>query len=586
MVRRGSKFSPEDPPTMFEFANNNDTTSDAGSDIMTVSDVHTISNEQEISMMHQQQVPHPQTPLLLHLPSPPNHGDVAAGGIGNLYGADEIHTVDSNDNASIISDLQHTVGTGGGADDIHTVTGTTAGSFMAAPPMKTMEDLAIRDDIAIIGFDPNGNNDVKKSTTTTTPAATTIHGFWSRTLRSLGIASAIPLTQQRTADLERDEYYDEGRPIHPIDSPATGSNAPAMADTMSTPPPAVIVTNSMYDSPRRSGTNGVDSTAFEGDSTSDPFRTTSVWKQRLCGLRADRLILLLVLILFVAISVIVGAVIVLQQESSNGTTSASSNVAENNIPRDENFVNLTRTPTIFRVPVSAPSSQPPTMFPTTLCDDNITALDDLKVVFPVEDSDTNDIEYRNCTWVSSRPLQQEQLCQPDQIAYELCRFTCKNCEELPRNTKKAWPEDLCGGDSNIESFFAGENFGMGNCNWLSKSPFDIDRLCQPGNDAYDLCRKTCRNCGPTVIDTIVPSNMPSGPPLNSNTTISDAPSISPSASPVPTSRPTAVPLASPAPITTTSAPVVATLEPATSTDAPPVVDDLYVCAGLFEYVTV
>jgi Leucine rich repeat len=74
--------------------------------------------------------------------------------------------------------------------------------------------------------------------------------------------------------------------------------------------------------------------------------------------------------------------------------------------------------------------------------------------------------------------------------------------------------------------------GMGNCNWLSKSPFDIDRLCQPTNDAYDLCRETCRNCGPNA--TMVPSLAPTG---RVSEEPSKGPSPEPSTSPSPVLSP-------------------------------------------------
>ena len=139
MVRRSSsRFRPQEPeaPNLDAMDENNDGASDLGSDIMTVSDIHTITNESEIAMTqqhHLKSLNKQNLDLLTPTPFGSNNAD-AAGGIGNynMYSPSDIRTID-NDNASIVSDLQHTVGTvggGGGNDDIHTVTGTVTGSVL------------------------------------------------------------------------------------------------------------------------------------------------------------------------------------------------------------------------------------------------------------------------------------------------------------------------------------------------------------------------------------------------------------------------------------------------------------------------
>jgi Leucine rich repeat len=461
MVRRSNPFHPPEASPL-DFGN--DAASDVGSDIMTVSDIHTINNEQELAIM------------LRNQPLPPNPH--MHSGVNSLYsgGADEIHTVDPNDNASIVSDLQNTVGTGGAADDIHTVQGNHV-SMIAASAADRVQPL---------------NGDILTPDVTKPLVSPNSENFWSRTRRSLGWTSAaVPLTAQRTSE---DEYFDEGMPVPP--------------------PPAVIVTTN---SQRTQGVTGsVDSSAYE-----------SVWKQKLCGIRADRLVVLLILVLLAAVGVIVGAVVVSQKDSSSTTSNSSS--AEGDRPGDGNFITLTRTPVAIQTPVSAPVSLASSGAPVirSVCDNNVTLVDDVKVEFPVTDDGSGVVDYRNCSWVANSPDQQDVLCQSNQIPYELCRLTCKNCNELPMGQKKPWPTDLCGGDSDMESFDAGEGLGLGNCDWLSKSPFEVTRLCQPNNDAYRLCRETCRNCGPMVNDTAAPSPAPK----------TEKPSDAPSAAPVKTSPP-------------------------------------------------
>jgi Leucine rich repeat len=465
MVRRSNPFRPAEPSPL-DFGN--DAASDVGSDIMTVSDIHTVNNEQEMAMMLRNQ------PLS---PNPLMHS-----GVNSLYGgADEIHTVDPNDDSSIVSDLQNTVGTGGAADDIHTVQGNHVSMIAAsnADRVQPQNGDILTPDVTKPMVPPNSEN------------------FWSRTRRSLGwtSAAAVPLTTQPTAQC--DEYYDEGMPV--------------------APPPAVIVTTN---SQRTQGVTGsVESSAYD-----------SVWKQKLCGIRADRLVCLLVLVLLAAIGVIVGAVVVSQKDSSSSTSNSSS--AEGDRPGDGNSITLTRTPVAVQTSVPAPVSPVPSGAPVIgfVCDSNVTLVDDDRVEFPVEGVNATDVEYRTCSWVANSPDQQDILCQPNQIPYELCRLTCKNCEELPTGQKKPWPTYLCGGDSDVESFDAGQGLGLGNCDWLSKSPFEVSRLCQPDNDAYRLCRETCRNCGPMVNVTRTPSQAPE----------TEKPTDSPSAAPVRTSSPTLV----------------------------------------------
>lgn len=572
MVRRGSsRFRPQEPTASnvarTDDHNHNDAASDIGSDIMTVSDIHTITNENEVAAMqqhHQKSLNQQNLDLLTGTPTPfygSNSAD-AAGGIGsyNAYSPSDIRTID-NDNASIISDLQHTVGTAGGGnhDDIHTVTGTVTGSVLhlSSPNGDANGNLG---STVILGVSAN---DKTKPTTTAAMNTSLDNSFWSRARRTLGIPPTIPNVATQTS-AECDAYYDEGRPV-----PFLGSSAAVNGNNLSTPPPAVIVTS------RRGNNNGnIDflqpDEANGGDSCSNTMiaSTSSVWKQRLCGLRADRLILMLMFVLLAAVGVIVGAIVVSQQQNESRSSAASN--AENDRPGvvagEPTMITLTRTPTTSRPTTSlTPTVAPITNTTSQICDNNITPVDDIKATFPVMDNLSNNgaILYTECKWVANQTAEQlDTLCQPDTVAYELCRLTCENCNELPLNQKKAWPVDLCGSDSPDQSFDAGMNQGMGNCLWLSKSLFDIDRLCQPGNDAYDLCRETCRNCGP---DLTPPTQLPSATPSTTpSTVLSTAPSIinAPSQAPIPLSL-------APVPSTETTAPSVGpSSSPVAATAAP------------------
>ena len=576
MVRRSSsssRFRPQEPTISNaasaeeeQYSNNhhqNDTASDLGSDIMTVSDIHTITNENEIAMMQQQHyksLNKQNLDLLTPTPYGTNSAD-AAGGISNyhLYSPSDIRTID-NDNASIISDLQHTVGTaggGGGHDDIHTVTGTVTGSVLhlSSQNADTRGNNNTGNNMGstvILGVDPN---DRMKSTIEPEITSSSDHNlnnssFWARAMRTIGMTPVVPnVTTQTTT--EYDEYYDEGRPLAFLNA-TTPMNHNVMDPTQQrngdehglTPlPPAVIVTTRNRNHPNDIDTYGQGANGDDTFSNAMMTPTTSVWKQRLCGLRADRLILLLMFVLLAAVGVIVGAIVVSQQQDESSSSSASN--VENERPAagdlDDDggtMIVLTRTPTTARPTVFTPTAAPSSNGTDPICDNNMTVVDDLKVTFPVSDmaSSNDTIIYNDCSWVSSQTVEQlDLLCQTDTAAYELCRLTCRNCNELPMNQKKAWPIELCGGDSADMSFDAGMNEGMGNCMWLSKSPFDIDRLCQPDNDAFNLCRETCRNCGPYVTNpitkTMIPTISPTTAPVMPNIT-SDTPSGYPSAAPI------------------------------------------------------
>ena len=591
MVRRSSsRFRPQEP-TVSNVAptnehNHNDAASDIGSDIMTVSDIHTITNEHEVAALqqhhhhyhHQKSLNQQNLDLLTGTPTnyySSNNPD-AAGGIGtyNVYSPSDIRTID-NDNASIISDLQHTVGTAGGGnhDDIHTVTGTVTGSVLRLSSSPNGDDANGNVGSTVI-LGVSANDMAQPTTKTTATDASLDNSFWSRARRTLGILPPTVPNVATQPSTDCDAYYDEGRPVPFLDSSGAvnGKNS-------STPPPAVIVTS------RRGNDNGnIDflqpDEANGGDSYSNTMiaSTSSVWKQRLCGLRADRLILLLMFVLLAAVGVIVGAIVVSQQQNESRSSAASS--AENDRPGDAadepTMITLTRTPT-----TPGPTTSPtPTVAPLTnttrqICENNITLVDDMKATFPVlgKLSSNGTIQYTGCKWVANQTAEQiDTLCDPDTVAYELCRLTCENCNELPMSQKKAWPIDLCGSDSPDQSFDAGMNQGMGNCLWLSKSLFDIDRLCQPGNDAYDLCRETCRNCGPGLTP---PTQLPSATPFSVPST---APSITnvnsevPSVAPIPLSLAPVLSMETTTPsVGPSSSPVAATAAPITATpvtDAP------------------
>jgi hypothetical protein len=83
-------------------------------------------------------------------------------------------------------------------------------------------------------------------------------------------------------------------------------------------------------------------------------------------------------------------------------------------------------------------------------------------------------------------------------------------------------------------FFVSIRVGLRTCAWLAIAPDFQNTLCLEGLEAYDLCRTTCNNCGPTPAPTFARTSAP---------TVSFKPTLPPSPLPVdatrsPTGQPT------------------------------------------------
>ena len=117
---------------------------------------------------------------------------------------------------------------------------------------------------------------------------------------------------------------------------------------------------------------------------------------------------------------------------------------------------------------------PMTIFPTV-------------ALVPITD-DCDDDEYttfsvpavgdQTCKWLRARPTLQEKLCKQGSAAFNTCKETCGQCK-----------------DNCIDS---SSSFSVGgilrNCLYISLRPNLFIQECQPGNDAYDMCKETCNSC--------------------------------------------------------------------------------------------
>jgi hypothetical protein len=465
----------------------------------------------------------------------------------------------------------------------------------------------------------------------TAAAALGTGGFWSRTFRKHHPTTTMPSEDDEENEAARvaamlpagtttttpNQQQQQGSRFHNPQSVRHTKMEPL------TPPPALIIVGGSSHHNRttnnagavgagaRAGGAGATFTSRKSSAAaqsqySDESELVSVWKQRLCGLRADRLVVLLLLVLLVAVAVIVGAIVVTQQTSSSSSSSSSSNSlndnANNNDPstlldRGNEIISLTRTPTEngarapstpkATAPVKAPATTPPlavtevptvsdqteTLTPTVTANTDMPspmpsacsfARDDTDVVFPVGTRD------RNCTWLANRPADRNRQCGPGKFGFEFCRATCGNCQPLPSDGSRPWPE-RCGGDSDAESFVVEDNT-VANCAWLSSAGTLLhkQRLCQVGSPAFMYCRETCRNCGREVVSD-PPSQSPSAPIAEeANAT------LAPTATPiVETASPTleaannaTEPPNSPAPTRITPAPTVALPAPPPTSPEP------------------
>jgi len=129
------------------------------------------------------------------------------------------------------------------------------------------------------------------------------------------------------------------------------------------------------------------------------------------------------------------------------------------------------------VPTNAPSQPPSTI--TLPCDDSETIQFLVDVVVNV--FGTTEKRLQKCIWLAARIEEQSIYCKPDHLsgAYDICPETCRKCF------------DSCTENRRSEFLY---NNKIKNCAWLSIR-FDVqDKICVPGQPAYDLCTESCNSC--------------------------------------------------------------------------------------------
>ena len=288
--------------------------------------------------------------------------------------------------------------------------------------------------------------------------------------------------------------------------------------------PGMIVIGTSNTNPTNSPTrsNHMSEADKSGTTTGAGTSTPSVWKQKLCGVRADRLIVLMMAILFLAVAVIVGAIIFSSQNNNDSGSGTDSSTRES---ETESGVTLTLTPkaapTVAPAISMAPSDPPPTLAPT------------------VSPAPTKAPTRTPTTAPTSTPTQEPTevpteapttepteapVAAPTVAPVEMPVFNLDPTESPVAN-------DLPCVDDPDGSFFAGPNQGVVDCAWLADLPEDRPlriSLCQPGAAAYQICQETCGTCEePTVAaPTGVPvdAGAPTGVPV-------DAATVPPSANP-------------------------------------------------------
>lgn len=360
-------------------------------------------------------------------------------------------------------------------------------------------------------------------------------------------------TTQATAHEEFDEEYGNENP--PYKYPTRASRHFSRS-----PPRTIMIGRARSRSLRRSLSKrpGPRSSKLHDDDTAP----TSMWNTRLCGMRADRLIVLLAMILFLAVGVIVAALIYANRMAPNASQSSVNTADELSLTRTpvaspiliptvdppsvavpsqpsspsapiasgsrEDTVMPTNilptlSPTIFStippttMPTPAPQTFPttvaPTIWPKRRCGgDNDTA------EFPVNNQGLN----ANCTWVAASETRAD-VCSAGSPAHFFCRETCENCEpDTP------WPSQFCGVDSETALIFAGPGVGTHSCAWVREMYGGHGkRLCNRRGLAFHACRETCQNCGPFGLG---PTNTPTRAPIVAG----DAEIVSPTTSPIAT----------------------------------------------------
>lgn len=262
----------------------------------------------------------------------------------------------------------------------------------------------------------------------------------------------------------------------------------------------------------------------------------SIWNQRVFGIRMDRLVLALIMVVVVSLAVVVGSVVA-QQQSESGSGSAP----------DLNTGERTPAPTLTfstMSPSTVPSTVPPSIPPTI-------------------DTPTPPSSGTRPT-IGTSPTPPTVVISPSSTPTISIQPTLEPTIVIATNR----PTVLCI-DSDTAEFFGGVGIGIVNCTWLSGRPGHAQRLCVPGNEAYEECRVTCDSCGisgslsdePIFDVTIAPTLLPSqalGSTFPSYSPISgtDAPSVTRTEDPtfLPTQTITEMPTLRPTGVITTESP--------------------------------
>jgi hypothetical protein len=144
------------------------------------------------------------------------------------------------------------------------------------------------------------------------------------------------------------------------------------------------------------------------------------------------------------------------------------------------------SPTV--VPSSSPSSQP-SASPTQDCTGK-----DYQGLVAVNHRFGN----RTCAWISTRKVWKTYLCQEGFEAFEQCQETCDSCNAQVQDVS----DDGC--EDSKKMFYVNDKLPNIRCFWLhhflERSPHWRDRICAPGQPAYDNCPETCGKCSDTCED--------------------------------------------------------------------------------------
>lgn len=270
------------------------------------------------------------------------------------------------------------------------------------------------------------------------------------------------------------------------------------------------------------------------DKNSNSTDMPSVWKQKLCGVRADRLIVLMMCVLLLAVAVIVGAIIVSNTDNTSGSASNSAATGDGaTVDRDGNLIALTRTPVALG---PTTSTQAPSLSPVPRENDD-TATPTVepkgtpKGTPPPETEAPRDTEAPVEEEITEAPSEAPTTEEPTDAPTEAPTTeepTDAPTEELTteeptESPVEAPPTTEACGDSLTGTFFVGPDDGVVDCAWLASLPPNQPQvliLCQPGSAAYRICPFTCGACDPTD-DT--PDDETTIPPIEDDATEAPAP---------------------------------------------------------------